>query len=177
MQLPLRKRSSRPFSQHLRPENASHERLSVIYSLRGVLMIIAIFSNSVPIVTPFFPGKGEMTEFSIAFSSDPDAAILRSDDDNGLVSSYAMRKKGTFNGAVLYSASAPVTTCEGLFHFYFAFISDGVSWYYSKAGITRNVPKLSDNQAAFLRTEAPYNRDDWSCGQTPRFFRRQTAWQ
>ena len=136
-------------------------------------MIRAFFSYSEPFVSPFFPRKGEMTEFSIAFSSDPDAAILRSDDDNGLVSSYAMRKKGTFNGAALYAASAPVTTCEGLFHFYFAFISEGMSWYYSKAGITRNVPKLSDRFAVIPSLDAPSWVASSTCYQIfpDRFFR------
>ena len=82
----------------------------------------AFFFYSEPFVSPLFPEKGGAVSISIALSEEPDAAIVRCDDDNGLVSSSAMQRRGFFNGALLYTAEVPVTSSDGIFRFFFAFI-------------------------------------------------------
>ena len=69
----------------------------------------AFFSYSDQFISPLFPKKGEMTVFSIVFSSNPEIVLLRADDDNGLLSTYEMRNTGTFNGYPVYQVSAPIT--------------------------------------------------------------------
>ncbi len=113
------------------------------------------FSYSDVFVSPLFPKSGEMTEFSAVFSSEPDLAILRADNDDGLLSSYEMKKAGFFNGYPVYRASAPITITGEIFRFFFAFIKDGKSFYYSRKGITRNTPKQSDRFQIIPSLDAP----------------------
>ena len=80
------------------------------------------FSYSEPFVSPLFPEKGGNVTISCAFSHVPDTVLLRTDDDNGLLSSYEMKRVGSFNGAELVSATAPVTISDEIFHFFFVFI-------------------------------------------------------
>ena len=115
----------------------------------------AFFSYSEPFVSPLFPEKGSDVVISIALSSEPETVILRADDDKGLLSSYPMRRAGVFNGALLYSATVPVTVSGEIFHFFFAVIDNGVSWYYSKAGVTRSVPKVSRRFQIIPSLDAP----------------------
>ncbi len=113
------------------------------------------FSFSEPFVSPLFPEKGKEVSISIVFSSSPDSVILRTDDDNGLMSSYPMRQSGDFNGCPMYSASVPVTVSEDPFHFFFIFFDGGISRYYSKEGVTRNTPKVSSRFMILPSLDAP----------------------
>ena len=115
----------------------------------------AFFFYSEPFVKPLFPKKGESVLFSIAFSRTPECVLLRIDGDNGLLSTYEMRRSGFFNRASLFSVSAPVAETGENVHFFFAFISDGKSWYYSKSGISRNTPKFSDRFEIIPSLDAP----------------------
>ena len=133
----------------------------------------AFFSYSDQFISPLFPKKGEMTVFSIVFSSTPEIVLLRADDDNGLLSTYEMRNTGTFNGYPVYQVSGPITIRDEIFHFFFAFIHDGKSYYYSKSGITRNTPKYSDRFQIIPSLEAPAWVASSTCYQIfpDRFFR------
>ena len=131
------------------------------------------FSYSEPFVSPLFPEKGGNVTISCAFSHVPDTVLLRTDDDNGLLSSYEMKRVGSFNGAELVSATAPVTISDEIFHFFFVFIDGGISHYYSKAGVTRNVPRLSDRFEIIPSLAAPEWVGRSTCYQIfpDRFFR------
>ncbi len=113
------------------------------------------FSYSEPFVSPLFPEKGSSVTISCAFSHIPDTALLRIDDDNGLLSSYEMKKRGTMNNAELLSATVPITISDDIFHFFFVFIDNGISYYYSKAGVTRNTPRIADRFEIIPSLDAP----------------------
>ena len=133
----------------------------------------AFFFYSEPFVSPLFPEKGGAVSISIALSEEPDAAIVRCDDDNGLVSSSAMQRRGFFNGALLYTAEVPVTSSDGIFRFFFAFIDSGRSFYYSKKGIIRSVPPAADRFEIIPSLKAPTWVEGAVCYQIfPDRFRR-----
>ena len=153
--------------------------LDIIPCLLGVSLLQrqgnmkAFFSFSESFVSPLFPQSGDVVVLSIAFSSEPENVLLRADDDNGLLSTYEMRRQGYFNNAYLYTASARVTATGEPFRFFFAFIENGRSWYYSKAGITRNTPRLGDRFSLIPSIEAPSWVASSTCYQIfpDRFFR------
>ena len=118
-------------------------------------MLKAFSSFSSQFVSPLFPGKGEETVFSIVFSERPESVLLRADSDSGTEWSYPMKESGTLNGAFRYSASAPVTSSDELFCYYFAFIYHGKSWYFSKKGITRSTPRRKDRFSLIPSLSAP----------------------
>ena len=115
----------------------------------------ALSSFSDTFVSPLFPKKGEETEFSIIFSERPESVMLRADGDSGMVWGYEMHEAGMLNGAYRYSCTAPVTTSDEPFHYFFAFIHHGRSWYYSHRGITRNTPRMKDRFMLIPSLEAP----------------------
>ena len=131
------------------------------------------FSYSEPFVSPLFPAKGSSAELSIVFSKEPESVFVRADSDSGLLWTYGMRRKGDFNGFPLYSAEVPVTVSPDIFHFFFVFFDEGKSWYYSKDGIARNVPKLSSRFQIIPSLDAPEWVGRSTCYQIfpDRFFR------
>ncbi len=136
-------------------------------------MIKAFSSFSDHFVSPLYPERGEETEFSIVFEERPDSVLLRADSDSGLVCTYPMAESGIFNGAFKYSGKAPVTSTEGLFRYFFVFFHHGASWYYSRRGVTRSTPKISDRFSLIPSLDTP----SWVPGSTcyqifpDRFFR------
>ncbi len=103
----------------------------------------AVYSAvSLSFVAPLFPSKGEEVTLSIAFSSAPDSVLLKYDSNTGLVFTAEMTQSGQFNGGLKYSATVSANLDETLFHYFFVFFKDGVSYYYSKAGITRYTPSI-----------------------------------
>ncbi len=117
-------------------------------------MLKAFSSFSDVFVSPLFPRKGEDVAISIVFSSRPDSVTLRTDSDEGTVTAYAMEERGTFNGAFRYSAVAKVTSLSP-FCYYFSFIYRGVSWYFSKTGISRSTPRRIDRFTLIPSLSAP----------------------
>ena len=117
--------------------------------------IKAYSSVSKDFISPIFPKRGEECSFSIIFSSVPDAVFLRTDSDNGTGSSMKMELKGTYNGAHRFEAKAPITSSDDIFHYYFAFIYQGKSWYYGRKGIIRHVPSIKDRFSIIPSLDAP----------------------
>ena len=119
-------------------------------------MSIEVYSSvSADFVSPLFPKKGDEVRISIIFSRKPDSVLLFSDCDSGTLSSSVMKWKGTYNGAFIYESSCMMTSSEDIFHYYFAFIHQGKSWYYGKSGMTRFVPSLNDRFSLIPSLEAP----------------------
>ncbi len=133
----------------------------------------AFFSYSETFVKPLFPEKGETVSISLALSKIPEQVLLRADSDSGLLWTYPMKRQGPFNGAELFTAEAPVTISDDIFHFFFVIIDEGVSCYVSKAGITRNTPKRSDRFSIIPSLDAPEWVGRSTCYQIfpDRFFR------
>ncbi len=119
-------------------------------------MSIEVYSSvSADFVSPLFPKKGDEIRISIIFSRKPDSVLLFSDCDSGTLSSSVMKWKGTYNGAFIYESSCMMTSSDDIFHYYFAFIHQGKSWYYGKSGMTRFVPSLNDRFSLIPSLEAP----------------------
>lgn len=117
---------------------------------------ISVISNvSSLYVSPLFPSKGEDVSISISFSSRPDSVFLKYDTDTGLVFQRAMEEREEINGAISYSASVPATSDGEPFRWFFVFFLDGVSWYYSRKGITRHTPSVKDRFSLLPGLEAP----------------------
>ncbi|MBO8469029.1 MAG: glycoside hydrolase family 13 protein [Spirochaetes bacterium] len=117
--------------------------------------IKAFSSVSIDFISPIFPKRGEECSFAIIFSSSPDAVFLRTDSDSGTGSSVKMEEKGHYNGAVRFEAKASVTSSDDIFHYYFAFIHRGKSWYYGRRGITRYVPSIKERFSIIPSLDAP----------------------
>ena len=117
-------------------------------------MLKAFSAFSSVFVSPLFPEKGGEARLSIAFSEPPDLAILRADSDGGNAVDVPMSENGRLNGAFLYSASVRVPS-SGPFRYYFAFIHKGMSWYFSKRGLTRPVPCQKDRFMLIPSLKAP----------------------
>ena len=122
-------------------------------------------SVSSPFVSPLFPKKGEEVTLSIVFSTSPESVYVKYDSDTGLVFMKQMEKDGHFNGTVKYRATINPSCDETLFRYYFVFFLDGVSYYYSLAGITRYTPSV-------------YQRFSLMTGQTtPQWVSSSTCYQ
>ena len=115
-----------------------------------------VYSSFSPdFVSPLFPSPGEDIKLSVAFSFTPESVILKYDSQTGLVFNKDMAPDGTFNDMEKYSATVPVTTDGTLFRYYFAFFVDGASYYYSRLGITRYTPSLSDRFSLIVEDRVP----------------------
>ncbi len=115
-----------------------------------------VYSSFSPdFVSPLFPSPGEEIKLSVAFSFAPESVILKYDSQTGLVFNKGMASDGTFNDMKKYSATVPVTTDGTLFRYYFAFFIDGASYYYSRLGITRYTPSLSDRFSLIVEDRVP----------------------
>ncbi len=115
-----------------------------------------VYSSFSPdFVSPLFPSPGEEIKLSVAFSFAPESVILKYDSRTGLVFNKGMASDGTFNDMKKYSATVPVTTDGTLFRYYFAFFIDGASYYYSRLGITRYTPSLSDRFSLIVEDRVP----------------------
>ncbi len=106
-------------------------------------------------VTPLFPAKGEKVTLSVVFSSSPDSVYVKYDSDTGLVYMKQMEKDGLFNGAAKYSATVSTSCDETLFRYFFVFFLDGISYYYSLAGITRYTPSVYQRFSLMTGQTAP----------------------
>ncbi len=115
--------------------------------------------------SPLFPQKGEMTKLSIAFSPSVDNAVLKYDSDSGLVFSTPLIEDGLFNGMKKYSATVPVNNDDKLFRYYFAFFLSGVSYYYSRLGVTRYIPNINDRFSLITGIMAPLWVSSSTCYQ------------
>ena len=115
-----------------------------------------VYSSFSPdFVSPLFPSPGEDIKLSVAFSFTPESVILKYDSQTGLVFNKDMATDGTFNDMEKFSATVPVTTDGTLFRYYFAFFVDGASYYYSRLGITRYTPSLSDRFSLIVEDRVP----------------------
>ncbi len=120
---------------------------------RELPVVFSSFSSD--FVSPLFPAKGEDVTLSIAVSGPVESVLVKYDSQTGLVFMKEMEESGSYNGAVKYSASVPVNLDEELFHYYFVFISGGVSRYYSKAGVTRYTPSVPMRFSLMTGESAP----------------------
>lgn len=125
-------------------------------------MIKAYSEISSSFITPLFPEKGETVTLAIAFDRKPERALLRFDSELGLDLTEPMALTGKLNGALLYTAKTKVTFDGTLFRYYFVFFEDGKSYYFSRKGISRNVPARHDRFAVIPSFEAP----EWVAGST-----------
>ena len=112
-------------------------------------------SFSSDFVSPLFPAKGEDVTLSVVFSRPVERVILRYDSRTGLVFNSDMAPSGDFNGATKYSSTVSTNLDEENFRYFFCFFIDGVSWYYSKRGITRCTPSVSDRFSLICGLNAP----------------------
>ena len=112
-------------------------------------------SFSSDFVSPLFPSRGEDVTLSVVFSRAVEKVILKYDSRTGLVFNADMTESGTFNGGAKYSATVPTNLDEENFRYFFAFFVDGVSWYYSKRGITRYTPSVPDRFSLICGLNAP----------------------
>lgn len=120
------------------------------------MMVFEAFSSlSSPFVEPLFPGKGEKTSFSIAFSSCPDAVYLKTDSDLGLVWQTEMELSGMIGSSFLYTAQISMPRTLDRVSYFFAYILNGRSYYYSKKGITRHCPSRNSRFTLVLGLDAP----------------------
>ncbi len=116
----------------------------------------SLFSSfSSDFVSPLFPSKGEDVTISLAVSGSVESVFLKYDSQSGLVFMKEMKEAGAYNGCVKYSATVPANLDDELFHYYFVFFKDGVSHYYSKAGITRYTPSVPMRFSLITGQSAP----------------------
>lgn len=116
-------------------------------------LVYSSFSSS--FVSPLFPKKGEAVTLSVVFSSAPDSVYLKYDSDTGLVYMKKMEEDGLFNGVVKYSTEVCTSCDETLFRYFFVFFIDGVSYYYSLAGINRYTPSVYQRFSLMTGQTAP----------------------
>lgn len=120
---------------------------------RELPVVFSSFSSD--FVSPLFPAKGEDVTLSIAVQGSIDSIFLKYDSQTGLVFMKEMEETGSYNGAVKYSCAVPVNLDDELFRYYFVFFCGGVSWYYSKAGITRYTPSVPMRFSLMTGQSAP----------------------
>ncbi len=142
-----------------------------------MLTIKAFSSYSDLFVSPLFPERGGDVELSILFSGRPDGVLLFADSSSGNTWSYRMDESGMTNGYQRYTGRCTVPDSDEIFRYYFAFFTQGRSYYYSKKGITRSVPPLSSRFSLLPSADFPRWVAESTCYQIfpDRFFSSGTS--
>lgn len=122
-----------------------------------------LFSSfSQDFVSPLFPKKGESVKLSLSSSLPLDRVMVKYDSEIGFVFNKEMSEDGSFNHMIKYSASVPANLDDTVFHYYFAFFFEGRSYYYSKSGVTRFTPSVSERFSLLTGCDSP----EWVASST-----------